>query len=247
MRRASAPPEAVRPMTRTRMAPIAALLALLLLGACTAPSAGPLTATAEPTPSQTAAPTESPEPTESAEPTDDGSGSAEPSSSPIGGERGFAFEANAEADALFLDRFSCQNLEDGYQVEFPAVWNANAEFGEIPPCSWFAAEEYEADDLPNVPEPVAIVMTREDADLDAEGEESGRAEGIIGGTQEAYRVTVENDEVTGYYYVVQLGPTLEEGPNLIAYTTSEMGDDFDLNRAVLDRMMATMEFIGVIQ
>ena len=48
-------------------------------------------------------------------------------------------------------------------------------------------------------------------------------------------------------YVVQLGPTLADGPNLVARTTTEMGGDFDLNRAVLDRMMATMEFIGVIQ
>ena len=43
------------------------------------------------------------------------------------------------------------------------------------------------------------------------------------------------------------GRRREEGPNLVARTTTEMGGDFDLNRAVLDRMMATMEFIGVIQ
>ena len=50
-----------------------------------------------------------------------------------------------------------------------------------------------------------------------------------------------------YEYVIQLGPSLEEGPNLVARTSSQMGGDFDLNRAVLDRMMATMEFIGVVQ
>ena len=40
---------------------------------------------------------------------------------------------------------------------------------------------------------------------------------------------------------------LESVVDLVVRTSSLMGGDFNLNRAVLDRMMATMEFIGTIQ
>lgn len=227
-------------MTRIpRALPIAMLL---ILAACTptadaSPSAEPTTG--EPTPSATPEATPSPEGSESPAET--------PSSTPIEGEGGFTFESNAEADALMVDRFDCQNLDDGYQVEFPAEWNTNAEIGGTPPCSWFAPTEYETGAPGEVPEEVAIEIFVIDDDRVHDGDERERAEGMIGATQPAYRVVVTDGDETAYLYVVQLGPTLAEGPNLVARTTTEMGGDFDLNRAVLDRMMATMEFIGVIQ
>lgn len=227
-------------MTRIpRALPIAMLL---ILAACTptadaSPSAEPTTG--EPTPSATPEATPSPEGSESPAET--------PSSTPIEGEGGFTFESNAEADALMVDRFDCQNLDDGYQVEFPAEWNTNAEIGGTPPCSWFAPTEYETGAPGEVPEEVAIEIFVIDDDRVHDGDERERAEGMIGATQPAYRVVVTDGDETAYLYVVQLGPTLAEGPNLVARTTTEMGGDFDLNRSVLDRMMATMEFIGVIQ
>jgi len=231
-------------MTRSRAA--FPLVAFLVLAACT--STNDPSQTAEPT--ATAAPT----PTASAEPTAEAtdSESAEPSaaSSPIGGEPGgFAFASNAEADDLFLDRFTCQNPDAGYEVDFPSEWNANAEFGDTPPCSWFAATEYEGGDGTSVPDEVAIeIWVTEDAPRDyGDAEVSDRQEGFIGVTQSAYRVNVTDDDVDAYEYVVQLGESFDDGPLLVARTTTEMGGDFDLNRAVLDRMMATMEFIGVIQ
>ena len=146
-----------------------------------------------------------------------------------------------------VDRFDCQNLDDGYQVEFPAEWNTNAEIGGTPTCSWFAPTEYETGAPGEVPDEVAIEIFVIDDDRVHDGAESERAEGVIGATQPAYRALVSDGDQTAYLYVVQLGPTLQQGPNLVARTTSEMGGDFDLNRAVLDRMMATMEFIGIIQ
>jgi hypothetical protein len=50
-----------------------------------------------------------------------------------------------------------------------------------------------------------------------------------------------------YAYLVQLGPTEEEGPNLLVRTNTDMGGDYQLNKAVLDRIMATIEFLGTIQ
>ena len=231
----------------TRLPRALSIATLLILAACTSstnssPSAEP-TATAEPTPTAS----ESPEPTPSASAAETDSPEASPSASQIEGEGGFTWEASAEADALMLDRFDCQNLDDGYQVDFPTEWNTNAEFGGVPTCSWFAPTEYETGAPGTVPDDVAIEIFVMDGDRISGGDESDRREGFIGATQPAYRVVVTDGDETAYVYVVQLGPTLEEGPNLVARTTTEMGGDFDLNRAVLDRMMATMEFIGVIQ
>jgi hypothetical protein len=214
---------------------------LLMLAACTpttvsSPTAEP-SPTPEPTPTATATP--SPESTDSPEP--------RPSSTPIEGEGGFAIEANAEADALFAERFTCESVEEGFQVDFPAAWNANAEFGQVPPCSWFAPTEYETGDPGELPDEVAIEIRVIDGARKYDGEVTDRHEGVIGATQPATRVRVTDGDVERYEYVVQLGRTPEEGPNLVARTASDMGGDFDLNRAVLDRMMATMEFIGTIQ
>lgn len=216
---------------------------LLILAACepaaqASPSAAP-TDTPEPTPSATPDATESPEATDSPE--------ATASSTPVAGEGGFTIESNAEADALFAERFTCENLDDGYQVDFPAEWNANAEFGAVAPCSWFAPTEYETGAPGEVPDEVAIEIFVVDGDRGYQGDIEERSEGMIGATQPAFRVEVRADGETSYEYVVQLGRTLEEGPNLVARTSTEMGGDFELNSAILDRMMATMELIGVIQ
>jgi hypothetical protein len=216
-----------------------AIALVLVLAACTP--------TGETSPS--VEPTDTPQPTRSATPEAEPTNSAEPSASesPIEGGSGFTIEANAEADALFLERFSCENLDDGYQVDFPAEWNTNAELGGVPPCSWFAPTEYETGGPGEVPDEVAIEVFVIDGPRVHTGEEGERVEGMIGATQPAYRVEIAGGGETDYEYVVQLGRTVEEGPNLVARTSTEMGGDFDLSRAVLDRMMATMEFIGVIQ
>ncbi len=204
-------------MTRfPRALPIAALI---VLAACTptadaSPSAEP-TPTLEPTPSAT------PEPTPSADESD--SPGATPSSSPIEGEGGFTWDSNEEADALFEETFGCENLDDGYQVDFPAEWNANAEIGGVPPCSWFAPTEYETGAPGQLPDEVAIEIFVIDGERIHDGEEGERDEGLIGATQSAYRVEVTDGGETAYEYVVQLGPTLEDGPNLVARTTSRDG------------------------
>ena len=220
---------------------------LLILAACTSSTNSSPSAEASATPEPTLTASASPEPTPSPSPAETNSPEASASPSQIEGEGGFTWEANAEADALMLDRFECQNLDDGYQVDFPAEWNTNAEFGGVPTCSWFAPTEYETGAPGSVPDEVAIEIFVMDGNSISGGDESDRREGFIGATQPAYRVVLTDGDETAYIYVVQLGPTLEEGPNLVARTTSEMGGEFDLNRAVLDRMMATMEFIGVVQ
>jgi hypothetical protein len=216
------------------------LVLLLVLAACTPAASSPTT---QPTPSPTAEATESASPEASDEATPDATPTASDWS--FGG---FTVAANAEADALFVETFDCQNLDDGYQVDFPAEWNANAEFGDQPPCSWFAATEYETGVTGTIPDEVAIVIFRIEGERQyGRADITEREEGFVGVTQPAYRVTGTFGDETFYEYVVQLGPTLEEGPNLVAGTSSERGGDFDLSKAVLDRMMATMELIGSIE
>jgi hypothetical protein len=227
----------------TRLSPAPPIAMLLVLAACTpaadaSPSAEP-TATPEPTPSATPEATQSPEPTDSPDPS--------ASSSPIDGQGGFTFESNAAADALFAERFSCENLDDGYRVEFPAEWNTNAELGGVSPCSWFAPTEYETGDPGQLPDEVAIEIFVIEGEREYLLEIIDQDSGFIGATQPATRFRVAGNDAEQYEYVVQLGPTPEDGPNLVARTSSLMGGDYDLNRAILDRMMATMEFIGTIQ
>jgi hypothetical protein len=218
---------------------------LLILAACTPPAGSGLSAESTATPEPT--PTASPEATPSPSEPESDSPEASPSASMIEGEGGFTWEASAEADALMDETFDCQNLDDGYQVDFPAEWNTNAELGGVPTCSWFAPTEYETGASSRVPDEVAIELFVIDGAPEYPLQIMDQRSGLIGATQAATRTRMAGNDADVYEYVIQLGPKLEDGPNLVARTTTEMGGDFDLNRAVLDRMMATMEFIGVIQ
>lgn len=243
------------PMTRAS-APLLGLL--LLLAACqgsadasasvaasAAPSAA-ASASASSAPSVAAsepAPTEvpSPEPTEAPSP---------PASSGFGrGE--FTVAPNPDADALFVARDSCRNPQDGYVLEFPGRWYTNTEIRDVPGCSWFAPTSFRAGDFDERPDEIAIEIFWIPGDRGFHGEIVSRQDGLVGG-QYATRLLVagtpdDPDDGTSYEYVVQLGPTPEAGPNLVARTDTSMGGDFDLNRAVLDRIMSTMEFVGSTQ
>jgi hypothetical protein len=222
----------------------------LVVAACSpqavAPSSTPPSEkpTFEATPSASAAT----EPTESA--------SAEPSASADEPPSGFTVLPNPEADSLFLDRDECENAEDGYRLEFPEEWYTNTEIGDVPACSWFSPTFYEADESGDVPPEIAITITYLTGDSGSFEEDISREEVMVGATQPAVRVEYRGAEGEGgmkpadwrqYVYLVQLGPTEEEGPNLLVQTNTDMGGDYELNKAVLDRIMATIEFIGTIQ
>lgn len=218
---------------------------LLILAACAA-DASPLAS-----PTQTPMQTSSPEPTASASVTP----SAEPAQTPPPTTSeppgGFSLASNPEADALFGDRDDCQNLEDGYQLQFPEEWYTNTEIGGVPACSWFSPTFYEVDDPSDVPDEIAIQIFVLNGARGYITEPISREEVIVGATQTAVRIEVagtsNGDDGMTYEYVVQLGPTHEEGPNLVVHTDTDMGGDYELNKAVLDRIMATIEFIGTVQ
>ncbi len=229
-------------MPRTRLLP--ALLVLgLILGGCiggtdASPSPTPDPATPTPTAQPTQEPTATPSPTPTAEPT------ATPSPVTSGPPGGFAVLPNAEADALFLERDTCMNERDNYEVTFPDDWWTNTEIGRNPACVWFSPTHYEVPDPNEVPDEIAITIEWFPGDVGRHDADIVSREDVIVGGQAANRVEWDDDT---YWYVVQLGPTPEEGPNLLVQTSEEMGGDYELNKAVMDRMMATIEFFGSTQ
>jgi hypothetical protein len=158
---------------------------------------------------------------------------------------------NPDADALFALRDTCSSPEAGYQLEYPELWWTNTEIGDFPACVWYSPTFYEVPDATQRPEEIAIEIIHIEGDRGYQVEPISRDEGDVGG-QPAFRVEVGGTATQpagfrAYEYVVQLGPTLEEGPNLVARTDTTMGGDYALNRAVLDRIMATLEFVGSTQ
>jgi hypothetical protein len=242
-----------------RLAPTLLVLALAL-GACQTATASPSDSsgpTGSATPSEPEAsepPTPEPSPSATVSPTPSVAATVAPTATPPPGE--FAIAPNAAADALFLDRDECANPADGYRLAFPDAWWTNTAFGRIEPCSWFSPTFYEVagDDAP--PTEIAIVIALVDGDVGFFEEIVSREVGRVGVTQDAVRIELRGAAGSGgqmpaewreYAYIVQLGPSPEEGPNLYVRTATDMGGDYELNRAVLDRMMATIEFVGSIQ
>lgn len=233
-------------MDRSLRPLVAAALGLALLLAACAPGVSSASGTPGPTATATVSPTASvtpsPEPSEAP--------SAEPTA-PDGGASGFSVAPHREADELFEDPDDCENLEDGYRLEFPESWYRNTEIGDVPACSWFSPEFFEVVDPSTTPDEIAIEIFVIDRDRGYAEEPMSSEEVIVGSTQVAVRVEVSGTsrdaDGTTYEYVVQLGPTPEEGPNLVARTDTDMGGEHELNMAVLDRIMASIEFIGSIE
>lgn len=226
------------------MSLVASLVATLALTACrvgAGPSPSVLPSVPSPTPSF--APTPSPQPSQPAAPS--ATVAASPTASADGALGPFVVAPNADADALFLARDQCENLDAGYRVVFPDSWWTNTAIGDVGPCAWFSPITFRVTDPTVVPDEVAITITWIPGDSGSHGSALSREFGIIGETQPAVRVEwQESDGTRRYVYQVQLGPTPEEGPNLLAVTSTDMGGDYELNKAVLDRIMVTMELVG---
>ncbi|MEO7294597.1 MAG: hypothetical protein ABIZ57_00515, partial [Candidatus Limnocylindria bacterium] len=152
-----------------------------------------------------------------------------------------------EADALFADADTCTNPEDGYTVIFPESWYTNTEIGDVSACSWFSPVFYEATEGGPVPEEIAIEIRMfegmvgfiwadlytEEVTLDGLG--ARRSE-----TGETKDPNTPTDQFQ-YSYLARLDAS-EEGRKLWAFTGTEYGGDYELNKAVFDRIMASLEF-----
>ena len=234
------------PTSRTR--PRLGVVALTaLLAACVSPAETPSPTPMPPTPTSSPSPTATPTATATATPTD--SPTPAPTSTPP--TSGFEVAPHPDADALFALRDICTSPDAGYQLEYPEVWWTNTQVGDFPACVWYSPTFYEVPDASQRPAEIAIEIIRVDGERTYPVEPISRQEGEVGSLP-AFRVevaggTAQPASFRAYEYVVQLGPSVGAGPSLVARTDTTMGGDYELNRAVLDRIMATLEFIGSTQ
>jgi len=155
---------------------------------------------------------------------------------------------DSAADQLFIDPDTCTNPVAGYTVLYPDSWFTNTELGDVPACSWFSPVFYEADGV-EVPPEIAIVMrsfrgavgfvhepdytVAEEIAID--GWSGGRFEELGGFGPDGPLPR----SVFTYEYRVSDGGA-EFGFNVFGTTSTEMGGAYELNKAVLDRIMASM-------
>lgn len=159
----------------------------------------------------------------------------------------FTVIESAEADALFIGADSCTNPEAGYTVSYPDSWYTNTALENVPACSWFSPTYYELNDSGDRPEEIAIeIRTLEGAigfiwvdlyseQLTLDGFDARRAE--TGRTKEAETPT----DSYQYDYLVLLDAE-SEGRKLWAFTGTDYGGEYELNKAVFDRIMASLRF-----
>lgn len=162
----------------------------------------------------------------------------------------------AEADELFATPDTCTNPVAGYTVTYPDAWFTNTEIGDWAACTWFSPAFFDVGDDPNeVPPQVAIVITVENASYgwtcepDRTMNEPIVVEPFEATRQEMVGCTAENGTYTPqsptYTYYVVAAPQPAETPTLRAQTSLEGAADYELNKAVLDRIMALIEFDAV--
>lgn len=160
----------------------------------------------------------------------------------------FTVLESAEADALFVDPDTCTNSEDGYTVSYPDSWYTNTEIGEVPACSWFSPTFYEATEGAPLPDEIAIGISVFDDAIGFIWVDLYTEDVTIGGfSGRRYETGMTKDpaqptNVLQYTYLAYLDPEPPEGRKIWASTGTDSGGAYELNRAVLDRIMASLEF-----
>jgi hypothetical protein len=160
----------------------------------------------------------------------------------------FTVLESAEADALFVDPDTCTNPEDGYTVTYPDSWYTNTAIGDVPACSWFSPTFYEATEGGPRPDEIAIEIRVFEGAIGFIWVDLYTEDVSIGGfSGRRYETGMTKDpeqptNVLQYSYLAYLDPQQSEGRKLWAFTGTEYGGEYELNRAVFDRIMASLEF-----
>ena len=149
------------------------------------------------------------------------------------------------AAQLFTDPDECTNPEDGDRLTFPDAWYTNTATGDVPACSWFTPEFFDVASPGEAPDEIWIEINVVDGQTGYTSltEIYLNEELTIDGRQ-AFRVefnpnVTANPDFRGYHYVIPLG---ENGPTLVAGTSTDQAEDYLLAKFVLDRIMASFSF-----
>ncbi len=158
----------------------------------------------------------------------------------------FSVIESRQADTLFERSATCSNAEDGYTVSYPEDWYTNAHSDALPACSWFAPTQF---DVPTqfvegtaVPDEVVIEVGVFEGGVGQilEWPRTLSEEVALGGRQ-GYRFEDRVNEAPPEY-IYSYGAWLDENPlgrKVAGYARSAPGD-YHINKAVLDRMMASL-------
>ena len=161
-----------------------------------------------------------------------------------------------EAHALFAETDTCTNPVAGYTVTYPDSWYTNTAIGDVPACSWFSPVLYEVED-PAVPPDEIVLRLSYIEDVEAIGQ-SGEVvyseEVQVGGTtaqrSEQFGVGGGFIPIGSYvyeYHVFTDGtrPTVDAAASVLfaqtAWQVRHDAETYELNKAVLDRIMASIE------
>ena len=156
--------------------------------------------------------------------------------------------ADAMADSLFVDTDTCTNPEGGYTFEFPDAWYTNTAVGQTPACSWFTPHFFEVPDTGEAPAEVWISIGVIDGALGYIGTTQVFAnDAVMIGSLAGRRVEFNPDPngspgYRAFHYTADLGESAGSGPTFVASTNVDSADDYELAKAVLDRVMASLEF-----
>lgn len=218
------------------MRSVAALASVLLIAACTTapPPSGNAAATSSVAPSSPAA-TEATSATPAASPP--ALAYREVDDIPI------TVLFSEAADGLMAERATCTNA-GGFTISYPATWYTNEKIGNVAACSWFGPEPIEAVDPADIPAQVAIVVhvfeggvgqipeypRTDGGEVLLDGVFFGRFEDTIPSQPPEF----------AYQYSAWLDADYL-GEKLTGTTLSSAAGDYVVNRAVLDRMMATLQ------
>lgn len=162
---------------------------------------------------------------------------------------GLAFTVidSAAADDLFSRPDTCTNPVDGYSVTFPDDWYRNTAIGDTPACSWFTPEFFEVDESGQPLDEIWISMSVIDGAIGYTGitqiysSEEISIDGVSATRVESNPNRNEDPAYRRYWYVIPLDSD-GVGPTFVAQTDTDSADDYELARAVLDRIMASLEF-----
>lgn len=154
----------------------------------------------------------------------------------------------AAVRALFDEPDTCFNETDGYRIDFPEDWYTNTAFGDFAACRFFHPTSYEVADA----EPPSVAIALEPTEGLAigviaiyaiDGPEELEINGLPAIRAEFHNL---NEPHSFYVYRVLLDPDNELGPSIGATVDNRNHPDYEMNKAVLDRMMQSFQPIGGI-
>jgi hypothetical protein len=151
-------------------------------------------------------------------------------------------EAGDAADALMEQTSTCTNSSMPFEIHYPHSWFTNARSSGVPACTWFGPDPIVVPEGGGQPTGAISIQALEGAFGTFEpifSFDSRNVAGYPAQRTERYggTVTAPDRSVRSVQFFIQLGREIT-GTNLIATTGTGMTSDYELAKAVLDRMMA---------